>query len=79
MRSFEMDFDFDFEEGVGCRRTKGFRGGDDCHTLSGMHKSRIYSVEIEYSQERIFTSERETRVQAHCKRVQAELKTIRRR
>ena len=64
MRSFEMDFDFDFEEGVGCRRTKGFRGGDDYLALVIGGKQ-------------VFTLEREARVQAHCKRIQIGLKNQR--
>ena len=72
MRDFEMDFDFKFEEGVGCKRARDFRGGDDCFALSGMSKSRIVDIE------QIFTPEREMRVKAHCKRIQAELKKGRR-
>lgn len=68
MRDFEKDFDFNFEEGVICQRARDFRNGDDYRTVTGMQKSRIIGVE------QIFTPEREARVQAHCKRVQAELK-----
>jgi len=67
MRDFEKDFDFDFEEGVKCRRTRDLRNGDDCHTLSGMQESRIAGVE------QVFTPEREARIKAHCKRIQKEL------
>ena len=65
MRNFETDFDFDFEEGAGCRETKGLRDGDTYPTLA-MGGSQV------------FTAEREARIKAHCKRVQAELKRRRR-
>jgi len=69
MRDFETDFDFG--EGLVCNRTRDLRDGDDYYTLSGFQPTTV-------GIEQVFTPEREARVQAHCKRVQAELKRRRR-
>jgi len=64
MRDFETDFDFNFGEGLGCNRMRSFRGGDVYHSLT-------------IGGEQVFTPEREVRIQAHCKRVQRELRELR--
>lgn len=61
MRDFETDFNFEFEEGIRCRRTVQFRI-DKCPSLS------IGTIALKSS------SGREARIQAHRKRVQADLK-----
>lgn len=64
MRNFEIThFDFNFEEGVDCQRTKSFRDGDVYNPL-------VFGSE----EDRLDDSERQLRILNHQKRVQAELK-----
>ena len=68
MRNAEDDFDFDFEEGIDCQRTREFRDGDTYYPITGMQPTRVDIVE------QIFTPEREARVLDHQKRIQKELR-----
>ena len=61
MRTFETDFNFEFEEGVRCRRTVQFRI-DECPSLS------IGTVAL------MSSPGREARIIAHQERIQKGLK-----